>query len=95
MSRHLTTYRFARLKITTFFPTSLEYETIAHRMYKPKETTATCCANHPRLYLFIAYFAKLFLQTENLETTLRATKSSTYSSPNYTSKGFDKFAAPL
>lgn len=56
MSQHLTTYSFARLKITIsfllfFFPlTSLEYEMIVQQNVQAK-TTATFGANHFRLYL--------------------------------------------
>lgn len=34
------------------FSDQFEYEMIVHRMYKTEETTATCCANHFRLYLY-------------------------------------------
>lgn len=70
MSQHLTTYSFARLKITIsfFLPNSLEYEMIVHRMYKTKKTTATLGANHLRLYLFTSDRDIKIVQTINLVT---------------------------
>lgn len=56
MSQHLTTYSFARLKITIsfFLLTSLEYEMIVQQNVQAK-TTATFGANHLRLYLIFVF----------------------------------------
>lgn len=98
MSQHLTTYSFARLKITIsfFLPNSLEYEMIVHRMYKnKKKTTATLGANHPRLYLFptlimISKLYKLLIWLQSSGTPLGPTPHRPNDSPGLSSS----FVAP-
>lgn len=76
---------------------------IVHRMYKTEETTATCCANHFRLYLYSRFFAKLHknykfdkvLQSVNLETAVESLPWLCVSKSQFTSKGCDTLVAPL
>lgn len=100
MSQHLTTYSFARLKITIsfFLPNSLEYEMIVHRMYKTKKTTATLGANHLRLYLpaprppliMISKLYKLLIWLQSFGTTPGPMPRP----PNYSPGFSSSFVAP-
>lgn len=84
------------------FLTSLEYEMIVHRMYKPKRQLPPVVPIISDC-TFIADFAKLHknykfdkvLQSVNLETAVESLPWLCVSKSQFTSKGCDTLVAPL